>query len=160
MRERTNLSDENGLYREKAKYPNKKLHIVLPIPPSVNHMYYNTKNGGKHLTRVAENYIRQAKALINEAIEEQKFKIQHGSVWYNLDLIFFMPDRRRRDSHNTLKILLDTLEGSVYDDDYYVMPRIQGVEYDKNNPRVVLHLSPQSTNDRIKGLKIAKVSYA
>ena len=54
---------------------------------------------------------------------------------------FFMPDKRKRDSHNTLKILLDAMEGFVYENDFYVMPRIQEVAYDKENPRVEIEFS-------------------
>ncbi len=54
-------------------------------------------------------------------------------TWLYADMWFFMPDKRKRDSHNTLKILLDVMEGFVYENDFYVMPRIQEVAYDKEN---------------------------
>lgn len=150
-------SERNDLNRDNPKYPRKRLKLSLPLPPSVNHMYYNTRNGGKHLTKRAEDYIRQSRALINLAIEEQKWYKQEGSIWYYVDLVFFMPDRRIRDSHNLLKLLLDVMEGVIYDNDYYAMPRIQSVEYDTQNPRAEIFITPQSTNNRDKGLKIAGV---
>lgn len=143
------------LYRDKPQYPNKKLHLSLPIPPSVNHMYYNTRGGGKRLTKKAEDYIRVSRSLINVAIEEQRWLKQEKSTWYYVDLVFFMPDRRIRDSHNCLKLLLDVMQGIIFDNDYYVMPRIQSVEYDVDNPRVEVCIFPQSTNARDKGLCLA-----
>lgn len=145
----------NDVYRDKPKYPNKKIYITLPIPPSVNHMYFNTKSGGKRLTQKAENYIRESRSLINLAIEEQRWLKQDKSTWYYIDLVFFMPDRRIRDSHNTLKLLLDVMQGIIFDNDYYAMPRIQSVEYDKENPRLEICIFPQSENSRDKALCLA-----
>jgi len=122
------------------------------VPPSVNAIYYNTRGGGRRLTKVAEHYIRDARALINEAIYDQSWEMQKKGVWLYIDLVFYFPDRRRRDSHNCLKVLLDTLESIVYQDDMYVMPRIQSVEYDKEDPRVEMRVTAQSRNNREKGL--------
>jgi len=144
------------LYRDKPLYPTKRLKMSLPLPPSVNHMYYNTRNGGKRLTGKAENYIRKSRALINAAIEEQNWIEQSPSTWYYLDLVFFMPDRKIRDSHNMLKLLLDVMEGIVYKNDYYVCPRIQSVEYDKENPRIELCITPQTNSARTKALQLVK----
>lgn len=141
------------IYRDKPKYPNKKLRLSLPLPPSVNHMYYNTPNGGKRLTGKSEKYIRESRSLINLAIEEQHWLKQEKATWYYIDLVFFMPDRRVRDSHNMLKLLLDVMQGIIFDNDYYVMPRIQSVEYDVENPRVEACIFAQSTNARDKGIQ-------
>lgn len=119
-------------------------------------MYFNTRNGGKRLTTKAENYIRNSRALINVAIEEQNWVKQTPSTWFYMDLIFFMPDRKIRDSHNMLKLLLDVMEGIVYNNDYYVCPRIQSVEYDKDNPRIELCISPQRNSARVKALELVR----
>lgn len=145
------------LYRDKPKYPHKKLRITLPLPPSVNHMYYNTRGGGKHLTKKAESYIRTSKPLIDLAIEEQNWIKQSKSTWHYVDLTFFMPDRRIRDSHNMIKLLLDVMESTVYVNDYYAMPRIQSVEYDPDNPRVEVVVQAQLKSYRDKGLRLAGV---
>lgn len=149
--------EECDLYRDKPKHPNKSLKLSLPLPPSVNHLHWNTKGGGKRLTTKATNYIRDSRGLINLAIEEQRWLKQSKNTWLYVDLVFFMPDRRIRDSHNMLKLLLDVMQGVVYDNDYYVMPRIQSVEYDTNYPRVEVCISPQTQNNREKGLKTAKI---
>lgn len=141
------------LKREKPKRINKTLRIDLPVPPSVNSIYYNTRGGGRRLTAKAEKYIRDARALINLAIDEQKWIVPNRDVWLYVDMVYYFPDRRIRDSHNCLKILMDTLEGKVFINDYTVLPRIWSVEYDKQNPRVELRVSVQTPNQREKGLK-------
>jgi crossover junction endodeoxyribonuclease RusA len=115
-------------------------------------MYYNTRRGGKRLTKQAEDYIRISKAKILEAVESQKWIKQKKSTWYYMDLVFYMPDRRIRDSHNMLKLLLDVMQGVVYHNDYYVLPNIKSVEYDNNNPHLCLCIYPQSEKDREKAL--------
>lgn len=146
--------DANDLYRDKPIHPNKRLKMSLPLPPSVNSMHVNTRNGGRRLTNRAQDYIRVSRALINLATEEQNWLKQKRHVWLYVDVVFFMPDRRVRDSHNMLKLFLDVMEGIVYENDYSVMPRIQSVEYDKENPRVEVYVSVQTNNNREKGLKM------
>lgn len=145
--------EEDDLYRDKPKHPNKTLKFSLPLPPSVNHLHFNIRGGRRCLTPQAQRYIRDSRALINEAIEEQRWIKQSKNTWFYVDLVFFMPDRRIRDSHNMLKLLLDVMQGIIYDNDYFAMPRIQSVEYDANNPRVEICVSPQTKNNREKGLK-------
>jgi crossover junction endodeoxyribonuclease RusA len=145
------------LPRKRPKSISKSLSLSLPIPPSVNAIYYNTRGGGRRLTRKAEHYIRDVRALTNLAMDEQHWTKQEKGVWLYMDLVFYFPDRRRRDSHNCLKVLLDAIESLAYIDDMYVLPRIQSVEYDKENPRVELRVTAQSKNNRDKGLKTTKV---
>lgn len=46
------------------------------------------------------------------------------------------------------------MQDIVYDNDYYVCPRIQSVEYDKNNPRVEICITPQTNSTRVKALQL------
>lgn len=119
-------------------------------------MYYNTKYGGKRLTKKAEQYVYESRALINLAIEEQNWIRENKYTWLYIDLVFFMPDKRIRDSHNMLKLLLDVMQQPVYHNDYVAMPRIQSVEYDHKNPRVLIKISPQTKASRLKILKLIK----
>jgi crossover junction endodeoxyribonuclease RusA len=143
------------VFREDPKSKNKTLKLSLPVPPSVNSMYVNTRNGGRRLTSKAEHYTRDSRALLNLAVDEQHWKLPNRSVWLYVDCVFYFQDRRIRDSHNCLKLLLDVMQGIVYQNDYFVLPRIQSVEYDKDNPRVELRISPQSAISRTKGIKTA-----
>lgn len=146
--------EQMDLFRDDAHRTNKSLKIKLPIPPSVNHMYIQKRDGGKMLTRHAQNYVRESRALINLAVEQQFWIKQESAVWMYVDIVVYMPDRRIRDSHNMLKLLLDTMQGLVFDNDYYILPRIQSVELDVTNPRVEVFIIPQKQRDRTKALKI------
>lgn len=147
--------EKEDLNRDKPTNPNKKLRITLPLPPSVNHMYIHLKRGGKKLTKQAEEYVLISRTYIKKAINNQQWIFQNKATWYYIDLVFFMPDRRIRDSHNMLKLLLDVMQGLVYKNDYYVLPRIQSVEYDKEEPRVEICVIPQTDNSRKKGIRLA-----
>ena len=76
-------------------------------------------------------------------MKEQGWKRDREHVWYVMDLYYYFPDKMRRDSHNTLKILTDCLEGLLYSDDYYLLPRIQYVCLDRKNPRLEIIYYPQ-----------------
>lgn len=126
--------------------------FTCPIPPSVNGLYYNRRNGSKVLTKNAQDFIRCARAIINVAIEDQGWKLPERTAWLYVDVVVHMPDRKVRDSHNMLKIIMDVMQGLIYQNDYFVMPRIQSVEYDKVNPRINVKVSYQTKKERKKVL--------
>lgn len=143
----TLLNEQEDLKRDFPKYPKQKLKFSIPIPPSINHMYQNAGTK-KRLTTAARNYIKVAQDICKKAIREQGWKKDKEYVWYVMDLYFYFPDQRRRDSHNCLKLLTDCLEGLLFTDDYFLLPRIQHVTLDRNNPRLDVKYYPQevSTN--------------
>ena len=108
------------------------MRLILPVPPSVNHMYVGPK---RVMDKVAREWYSTAGWRTKMWTRQAEWE-KTTDAWLYADMFFYMPDRRRRDSHNTLKILLDVMEGFVYENDFYIMPRIQKVEYDKENPRV------------------------
>lgn len=138
------------VYREKCEHPNKELKFTVGLPLSVNHMYKRTRRGGQVLSAEANQYVRDTRAKVLAIMEDECFPKVENAAWYYLDLVFFMPDKRVRDSHNLLKLLLDSLEDALFHNDYYVMPRILGVEYDKGNGRTEVRFHPQTEEDRKK----------
>jgi crossover junction endodeoxyribonuclease RusA len=127
------------------------LTLVLPLPPSINDAYTNitvgkrkqgyysvpivktvlSQKGKAYKEEVANAILRQVEANpdMARAIQETIFDYP-----IYLDLDFVYKDNRKRDSHNYLKVLLDTLEGVVYANDTKVYPRIQSVDvWDKKN---------------------------
>lgn len=48
----------------------------------------------------------------------------------------YWPDKRQRDPSNLEKLLLDALEGLVYDNDKWALPRCIDFMVDRTNPRV------------------------
>jgi crossover junction endodeoxyribonuclease RusA len=143
--------DKSGLFRETSVNIN-TLRLSLPVPPSVNAIYYNTRGGGRRLTKKAEFYVRDSRALMNVAVEESHWVIPEKYVWLYVDMVYYFPDRRIRDSHNCLKILLDAMQGIIFQNDYVVLPRIHAVEYDKSFPRVDIKVTRQTESERERGL--------
>lgn len=131
------------LNRDAPKYPFQTLTMSIPIPPSVNHMYIHKKNGSKILTKNAKENIKELQTICKKSKKEQGWKTDKECVWYVMDLYFYFPDKRKRDSHNCLKLLLDCLEGLLFENDYYILPRIQYVTLDRDNPRVEVIFYPQ-----------------
>ncbi|OMF17203.1 endodeoxyribonuclease RusA [Paenibacillus amylolyticus] len=113
--------------------------LILPgKAPSVNHMYKNAMVRGRRM---------KVKTPIAEAWFEET--ILHATVWRNKNrwstatgkvivrLWYFFPDKRRRDTHNTLKPLMDALEDAgIYEDDQTALPQIMDYEVDRKNPRI------------------------
>lgn len=142
MAKKNEVEEFEDLNRDVPKYPNQVLTLTLPVPLSVNHMYINAGRG-KRLSRDATNYIKTAQDICKKSIKEQGWKRDREHVWYVMDLYYYFPDKLRRDSHNTLKLLTDCLEGLLYSDDYYLLPRIQYVTLDRTNPRLEIIFYPQ-----------------
>lgn len=136
------IDEFEDLNRDTPLHPNQVLTMTLPVPPSVNHMYINAGRG-KRLSRDATNYIKTAQDICKKAIKEQGWKKDKEHVWYVMELYYYFPDKLRRDSHNTLKLLTDCLEGLLYSDDYYLLPRIEYVTLDRTNPRLEVIFYPQ-----------------
>lgn len=136
------------LDRDTPKYPNQVLTFSIPIPPSVNHMYQSAGRG-RRLTTQARNYIKIAQDICKNEKRKQGWKKDKEHVWYIMDLYFYFPDKRVRDSHNCLKLLTDCLEGLLFDNDYFLLPRIQYVALDRENPRLEIIYYPYGgSNDR------------
>lgn len=112
--------------------------LILPgTAPSVNHMYQNT--GGKRRMKVlkpkAKAWFDETTLLANLWRTKNKWPTANGKVIVRL--WYYFPDARRRDTHNTLKALLDALEnGLIYEDDKLALPRIMDYEIDRKNPRI------------------------
>lgn len=119
-----------------------ELSFFLPIPPSVNHMYMNTYGGGKRLTPKAEAWVKFARRLTNEAVQKSKWNMERKGYWLVCEMVFWFPDKRKRDSHNSFKCMFDALEGIVYENDQYVLPRVMHCGLDRDNPRIELRFIP------------------
>lgn len=112
--------------------------ILYGSIPSVNHMYMNTRakgKGSKKLKPEAEVWKEETVLLASNWRRKNGWKTHPGKV--RVKLWFFHPDRRKRDTHNGLKILLDALEDArIYENDRYALPQIMDFEVDRENPRI------------------------
>ena len=136
------IIENEDLDRDEPLYPNQKIKFSTPVPPSINHMYVNVGRGSKRLTQQAKDFIRDSQNAARIAMKNCGCKKDKESVWYVMDLYFYFPDKRIRDSHNTLKILTDSLEGLIFSNDYFLLPRIQYVCLDRDNPRLEIIFYP------------------
>lgn len=130
----------NDLKRDIPAYPDQSISFTVEITPSSNHMHIGRT---KHLTKLAKEYITKTQQICTKTIHDTGWLKDHDYVWYHMDMVFYFPDRRYRDNHNCLKLLLDTLEGLLFSNDYFVMPRVQHVGYDKDNPRIEITITPE-----------------
>ena len=112
--------------------------LKLTLPPSVNHMYINGRIGhrlSRILSKSAKMWFEDTVIKTAEWKNKNDWKTAHHKtivrLWY------YFPDYRRRDTHNTIKILMDALEDAqIHVDDRWALPQIQDFEIDKTNPRV------------------------
>lgn len=141
------------LYRDKPKHQRQRVKLILPVPPSVNSMYFTTRGGAQVLTAKAKSWFATAQNISRGEAFLQKWKPDRKHVWYYMDLDYYFSDRRVRDAHNTLKILCDALEGIFYSNDYHLMPRINFVGYDKQKPRVEIIIKPMTYKGDINEIK-------
>ena len=79
-----------------------KIQLVLPYPPTINHMYINNKKGGRVLSP-------KAKAWIEECLYKNKLFIGEGFGLLPIKAFIkcYPPDRRIRDGDNIVKAILD-----------------------------------------------------
>jgi len=114
--------------------------LILPVPITLNHAYTNVRVG-KRMMRVftprAKQWIETARNIANKEVEEQHWVIPEKQQIV-AEILTYFPDKRRRDCHTGAKVMFDGLEGIVYDDDKWVLPRYMEVSVDKTNPRAVV----------------------
>lgn len=120
--------------------------VTLPLPPSLNHCYVRRSKvyykNGKRKRRVMNVLSERAASWMDDA-RDKNLQAMEDCKWTPLDeekviveLWMYWPDRRRRDAHNLLKLLADSLEGSVCKDDKWMLMRIMDFDLDREAPRV------------------------
>lgn len=113
--------------------------LILPgTAPSVNHMYNNAYIKGRRM--------KVLKASAKEWFDDTTYRAiqwRLSNKWSTAShkvivrLWFYFPDKRRRDTHNALKALLDALEdGGIYEDDKLALPQVIDYQVDRQNPRI------------------------
>lgn len=89
------------------------------------------------MSRDAEDFMREAALKAKIAAKGVNWRIENGRKVVIL-LYFYFPNKRKKDTHNTLKVLMDAFQGILYEDDYWALPRIMDFEIDRDNPRLDL----------------------
>lgn len=134
----------------------KSLKLISPIPVSVNHylkprgiVKYNKKGRPYALvimyeTAEAKKYKKQFANYIKEQAKLQGWKHKPNKTQhFYVDCVFYF-DRIDMDSNNYFKLLMDAITDSkiVWLDDNVACERVQGIFYDKENPRIEIAISP------------------
>lgn len=115
------------------------LKLTIPIVPSVNHCYRNVSIHRRILTKTGERWKNEVQMLAKTEAKKQGWQFSKGEKLI-LELWAYWPDKRRRDMSNMHKLLPDTLEGILYEDDCMVLIRDMDFDIDRKNPRVELIL--------------------
>lgn len=124
-----------------------KLHLVLPLPISVNQLYQlqyayskkykrNMPTGRKILTDAGRKNKKEIQKSATAQMRNQTWNLEvtkNHFVYQDIDVYF---NRKNRDSDNILKLLNDSLQGLIFHNDSKVLTRVQRIYYDYSNPRV------------------------
>lgn len=106
--------------------------IALPFPPSVNALWRNVR--GRTLLSAAGRQYRAAG--VSAALLARSAAFGEGLV--SVDIVAWLPDRRRRDADNMFKAPLDVLvaAGVINDDSQIMALSIRKAGVDRENPRL------------------------
>lgn len=129
----------------------RKLKLVSPIPPSVNHyLGYRAiiKNGKpmamSYKTSEATKYQKEFAKYVKEQIKEQGWNLTpNKEQHFYVDCIFYF-DRTDMDCNNYFKCSLDAITetGLIWVDDNVVCERVQRIYYDRKNPHIEFTIYP------------------
>lgn len=136
-----------------------ELKLVLPLPTSINKLYINEYNwkynpktrkkermptGRRILSpegrKVKARIQGEARVQLEQQLDNWDYEWTKENFCYQDALIVFT--RRGSDDNNVYKLLNDSLENIVYDNDSRVLVRTQHIVYDPKNPRIELTLTP------------------
>jgi crossover junction endodeoxyribonuclease RusA len=115
------------------------LRLTIPIVPSVNHCYRNVTVSRRILTPKARAWAEEVQLRAKLAARQQGWEFSAGEKLI-MELTTYWPDKRRRDTHNAHKLLADSLEGVLYEDDRWVLIRDIDFRIDRRQPRVEITL--------------------
>ena len=125
------------------------ISLTLPYPPTVNHYYGRTKFGGVYIKPKGKTYRREVSVLM----ANQKLKPISGPLKVVIEV--FPPDKRKRDSDNLNKALLDALQhGGAYNDDSQIVDLRSIKRKPVKNGMVWVRINPANQSDGgMKGTK-------
>lgn len=128
------------------------IELTLPLPVSINKLYinqfgYNPKSRSRIPTgkRIMSKEGVKVKEAIQTAAKTQLSKQDWDYEWTKENYIYqdcyIYMNRLGRDDNNLFKLLNDSLEKIVYDNDSRVLTRTQRILIDKDEPRIILNIS-------------------
>lgn len=127
-----------------------KLHIISPIPPSVNnYLHYKVQRTptGRLFVQSYKSeesviYERQFVKIAKKSINEQGWQKPEKLTYIIVDCTFFFP-KHGMDTNNHWKLPLDVLKAAeAYVDDSKVLEGAKRLYIDADNPRMELTIYP------------------
>jgi Holliday junction resolvase RusA-like endonuclease len=94
------------------------------VYPSVNHIYTRIGNGRNKLTVPAEKLKEKWEALAYMWVADHNWQLTIEQKVVVELTAYFPADKRRRDTNNVFKLLMDSFTKIIYDDDEYALPRV------------------------------------
>lgn len=99
------------------------------------------RKGGRGLTLAREYRAAKEAARALIAAQTRRAPVLIGPV--EVRLRFHLPDARKRDPDNLLKLIHDSMSGIVYDDDHQIRRQVWEVAgVDREDPRVEIEVEP------------------
>lgn len=136
-----------------------EIKLELPMPVSINRLYINeykweynpktrrseNKPTGRRILSVDGKRVKsQIQAEARMQLEQQKdnwdYEWTKENYVYQDALIIF--SRRGSDDNNIYKLLNDSLEGIIYENDSRCLVRTQKIIYNPKDPKVILTIKP------------------
>ncbi len=117
--------------------------LILPLPVTTNHSHINIRRDNRLMrirSEATKQYMHDAYWLAVAWRNKSGWVMARGTTRVIVRYWTYMPDKRRRDTSNLAKVMLDSLTGALWEDDQYVLPQAMGVGVDKQNPRVEIEL--------------------
>jgi len=101
---------------------------------SVNHIYLRSRGRVIKLNhaQVFQRSIATVFLPLRRQFKEKGYK--RVRIWY------YFPDRRRRDTHNLLKVILDGISEGLRIDDRWFLVHEEGVWIDPEKPRIEIEV--------------------
>lgn len=129
-----------------------EIKLILPLPVSINKLYINqytwnpkTKTRVPTGKRIMSEEGKKIKKMIQletiKQLQSQEWDYEWTKTNYIYQDCYIYMNRAGRDDNNIFKLLNDSLEKIVYDNDSRVLTRTQRILIDSENPRVELIIS-------------------
>jgi len=114
------------------------MKITLPLPPPENERLIYAKHMGRFvLSKKYRDYKKLARWELLKLKLRENWELQKPTFEDQLQITIevFLPNKKR-DAHGILKPLMDVMEGFIYDNDRWVVPRFTLFQLDRHKPRV------------------------
>lgn len=103
--------------------------IEIPdLPPSVNHYFKRSRNGRLFLDAEARTFVQMAQLIAKQAVKKARWKVLPAGNFFYLVIGFEFKNKSFADPNNMLKILIDALEGIVFENDKWCCPMVVKAE--------------------------------